>query len=359
VEVIDWTTAGGFLCGALAGGAARYGRLCTMSAIEDALVGHDYRGARAWLLAVVVATLLTMGFGALGLADIASSHYAIPRQHLAGILLGGVLFGLGMTFVGTCSFGLIVRSGGGDMRAAVTAMVVGIFAFAVTAGAFSVPRQWFLRVGMVDLGGYGGATFDRLGASVLGSIGTNLVIVIGLLGVAAFALADPRLRRRRRLIAGTVALGAAISLGWLATTKAVVEFEVTRVESLSFVAPVGRLLLQVMAMPFRGVGFGVASVLGVVLASFVVAALRRELRWEAFDDPTEMRRHLVGGALMGVGGVLAQGCTIGQGMSGMSALAVSAPLFMVAMLTGAHAGLKYLIEGTALWRLGFSSRSEQ
>ena len=125
---IDWAILGGFLCGALAGGAARYGRLCTMSAIEDALIGRDYRGAKAWALAAAVAIAATQLLAATSLVDISSAIYLSPRLHVVALLLGGLLFGLGMTLVGTCSFGLIVRAGGGDLRAAVSAVLVGVCA---------------------------------------------------------------------------------------------------------------------------------------------------------------------------------------------------------------------------------------
>jgi uncharacterized membrane protein YedE/YeeE len=113
-----------------------------------------------------------------------------------------------------------------------------------------------------------------------------------------------------------------------------------------------------MTMSLRDAGFGMAALLGAGLASFAVAAAKRELRWEAFDDAREMRRHLAGAALMGVGGVLAHGCTVGQGLTAASALAVTAPVFIASVLIGAQAGLKFLIEGVSLWRLGFSPRAD-
>ena len=75
--------------------------------------------------------------------------------------------------------------------------------------------------------------------------------------------------------------------------------------------------------------FAVASVIGVVFGSFVVSTSRGEFRWEAFDDQREMRRHLLGALLMGFGGVLARGCTIGQGLSAASTLALTAPVAIV------------------------------
>lgn len=349
---LDWVIAGGLLSGAIAGAAARFGRLCTMSAIEDALAGHDWRGAKAWAIAIAVAIGVTQACAALGWIDIARSAYAGPQVHVLGAVLGGAIFGLGMTLTGTCSFGLLVRTGGGDLRALLSALVVGIFAVALTAGALAPLRLPLLGIGVADFSGIGGASIDRIAGRQFGALAPLAVIggiVVLLLGVA---LADRRLRNRPRLMAGSVGMGFAVAAGWLTTQHAVDLLSIDRPESLSFVAPVGRALLQFMVEPFRNVGFGVAAVCGVLLASLSIAWARGEVRWEAFDDAQEMRRHLFGAALMGTGGVLAQGCTIGQGLSAASALSVSAPLFFLGVLMGAKLGLRYLIEGTALWRLG-------
>lgn len=355
---VDYGIVGGFICGAIAGGSARYGRLCSMTAIEDALVGQDYRGAKAWGLAIGVAGLATLLLAATGHADIDASALLQPRIHVLGTVLGGLMFGLGMTLVGTCSFGLIVRAGGGDLRAFVSAILVGIFAFAVTAGLLAPAREQLLGFGHVDLASVGGASLIGLLAQALGKIAGATVGASGLVALLLVALLDRRLWERPRLLFAAFALGLAVAAGWVVTTTAVADMTATRVASLSFVTPFGRALLQFMTVPFRDIGFGTMSLLGALVASFVVAALRGELRWEAFDDPREMRRHIVGSALMGVGGVLAHGCTIGQGLSAASVLAVSAPIFLMSLLIGAHSGLRILIEGKSLWRLGFSTRAD-
>ncbi|MGE0699785.1 MAG: YeeE/YedE family protein [Hyphomicrobiaceae bacterium] len=354
----DYGIVGGFLCGALAGGGARYGRLCSMSAIEDALVGHDYRGAKAWGFAVGVAGLATLPLAAAGYADIEASALLQPRVHLLGIVVGGLMFGLGMTLVGTCSFGLVVRAGSGDLRALVSAILVGVFAFAVTSGLLAPVRLWLLGFGNVDLSPLGVASLDALLASVIGKAGATAASVAGFVALTLLALSDRRLRARPRLMIAAVMLGLAVAAGWAVTTISVRELASSRIASLSFVTPFGRVLLQLMTVAFREIGFGTSALLGVLLASFAVAAVRRELRWEAFDDPLEMRRHMTGAALMGIGGVLAHGCTVGQGLTAASALALTAPVFVIAVLAGAQLGLKLLIEGTALWRLGFSPRAD-
>jgi uncharacterized protein len=347
----DWAIAGGFLAGALAGGAARFGRLCTMSAIEDALIARDRRAAKAWGLAIASAIGFTQMFAALGWVELGRTLYTNPQVHVFGALLGGALFGLGMSLVGTCSFGLLIRAGGGDLRALMSALVVGVFAFALTTGALAPLRSPLLTIGLVDLSSLG-TSFDVAVARFLGRA-TASASVAGIVGtLAVVALADKRLRRRPRMLASSAVLGLAVAMGWLMTSRAVDAMVVDRPESLTFVAPVGRALLQFMTLPFRNVGFGVAAVCGVLAAALAVSGRRRDFRWEAFDDAHEMRRHLLGASLMGLGGVLAQGCTIGQGLSAASVLSFSAPLFVIGLLVGAKLGLHHLIDGSSLWRLG-------
>lgn len=345
---LDWVIVGGLVAGALAGGAARFGRLCTMSAVEDALVARDFRGLKAWGLVLAVAVATTQIAEAAGLVDTTRSLYMSARFHWAATMIGGVMFGLGMALVGTCGFGLLVRAGSGDLRAAVSAVVVGVFAFAVTAGVLAPVRLYVIERDVIGIA--------RLVPTGWGW--QRWLFITGAFAVlVAAAFADRRLRNRRNLLAGAVGMGLSITLGWIATTRGVDALLLDRAESLSFVAPVGRALLQFMTDPFRNVGFGVAATAGVIAASCAVAIWRREFRWEAFDDPVEMRRHIAGAALMGIGGVMAQGCTIGQGLSAASTLALSAPVFIACVLVGAKIGLVHLIEGRSLWRLGGEIRS--
>lgn len=321
-----------------------------MTAIEDLLIGRDGRGVRAWALAAAIAIAATQGAIWFGLADVSGAVYLSPRLHVVGAVLGGVLFGLGMTLVGTCSFGLIVRAGGGDLRAGVSAMIVGIFAYIATSGVLAALRVAVWDFGVLELPASRPASLGSLAARGGGAVGYAAFVLLVVATLLAFVFADPRLRQRPRLVASAVVMGLAVALGWIVTGRAVDALVMERAESLSFVAPVGRVLLQLMIEPFRNIGFGAAALLGVLAASLAIAALRREVRLEAFDDAREMRRHIVGAAFMGIGGVLAQGCTIGQGLSGLSVLAPSALLFLPALLVGARIGLWHLIEGQTFWR---------
>ena len=340
---------GGFLCGALAGAGAQYGRFCTMGAIEDGVLGGDWRRAKAFGLAVAVAVAgvwllrLTSGF------DVARSVYAMPRFDLLGAALGGLLFGIGMAFAGTCGFGLLVRAGGGDLRAFVTAGVMGVVAFAATGGILSTPRVQLTQLVTIDVSAAGGSFLDRLFTGAPGAFASLIApLVASVLVLIAFS--DQRLRKKPKLILGALAMGLAVTLGWLFSGVLADPFGSHRIESLSFVAPLGRIVVQVMTGALSDVGFAVSSVLGVMSGSLAVVATRNEMRAEAFDDVREMQRHLLGAALMGLGGVLARGCTIGQGISAASALSLSTPIVVMTIVIGARLGLLSLVEGrSVLW----------
>jgi uncharacterized membrane protein YedE/YeeE len=334
---------GGLLCGLAAGAAAQYGRLCTFAAIEDALLASDFRRARAWALALGVAMAATQAMVAAGLIDPLSSFHSAGRLELASLIAGAVLFGVGMALIGTCGFGLLVRGGSGDLRAMLMAVVLGIAAFAATAGALAVPRVWIATFGAVGLGPGASGTLTGLTEGWLGPSASTALALLLAGALAAFALSCAKFRRRSRLLIAAPLLGASIAGGWIVTGVLADPFGAHRLESLTFVAPIGRLLLVIMGESLAQAGFAVTSVVGVVGGSFLVAAARRELRWEAFDDQREMRRHIMGAILMGIGGVMARGCTIGQGLTAFSLTAVTAPVAILGMVVGARIGLAYLM----------------
>lgn len=333
---------GGFVCGLAAGAAARYGKLCSMGAIEDALVGGNSRSLKAWGLALATAIIATQSARFAGVFTPSDSIYAATTIDWPAALAGGILFGLGMALAGTCSFGLLVRLGGGDLRAFVSAILLGVSAFAVSSGALAPIRSYISGMSVVE--------FDAVDQvflpGLLQATGTALpIFVCGFIVcfLVSGALSDGRLLRRPRLITSAIILGLAVAGGWVVTGLAYNSMVTAHIESLSFVAPVGRALLQLMSEQLRDTSFSVVCVLGVISGSLLVAMSREEFRWEAFDDAREMRRHILGAVLMGTGGVLAKGCTIGQGLSAGSVLALTSPIVIIGIFIGARLGLAILL----------------
>lgn len=344
---------GGLICGFLAGFAAQYGRLCTVGAIEDAVVAGDLRRASAWAIAAAIAILMTQTLVLTGALDLSQTHYVRSRLDLVGLIVGGMMFGLGAALVGTCAFGLIVRLGTGDLRALICAMVLGLSAFAATGGVLSPIRTGLTDLGAVDTSAFGGKTLTGIVNAQFGWTASIVCVLLLAGALLGSALTNQRLYHKPRLIAASCLMGCAIAFGWLATGVLADPFAGQRPESLTFVAPLGRLILQLVGEALTTTNFAVATLFGVGAGSFMVAIARGELRWEAFDDQREMRRHLLGAVLMGIGGVLARGCTIGQGLSGTSTLSIAAPIALLAMVMGARLGLAHLIEGRPLftrWR---------
>ncbi|SER01859.1 YeeE/YedE family protein [Thalassovita taeanensis] len=333
----------GLFGGVLLGLAARLGRFCTMGAIEDLLYGGSDRRMRMWALAIGVAVLGSFGLSAMGLLHTESSYYLSIRWMPMASILGGLMFGYGMALSGNCGYGSIARLGGGDMRAFVIVLVMGVSAYVVLSGPLAhlrvtlFPQQDVIN----DLP----PGLAHLLSSWTGLPLSGIGMVIGAAIIAA-ALTSRGFLTDGKSLFWSVVVGIAITSGWVGSTwVASTGFSDVPVVSHSFSAPVGETLLWAMTASARAPSFAVGSVLGVVLGAFIGSLMKGHFRWEACEDPRELRRQITGAALMGAGAVLALGCTVGQGLSAFSVLAFSAPVTFLAIFAGAAIGLRQLIEG--------------
>ncbi|MCW2309817.1 YeeE/YedE family protein [Rhodobium gokarnense] len=339
----------GFAGGAVMGYAARVGRFCTLQALEDAFFAGDLRRLRAWALAIAVALAVTQTAAAGGLIDLSHSIYHHTTFPWLSAILGGLLFGAGMALVGTCGFGTLARIGGGDLRAIVVFLVIGVSAYTAMAGITGMFRENVLDLAVIDLGPIGGASLNTILDTTFGlDTGPFWGYAIAL-GLAVWALKDAFFRATWRLVVAGLAVGAAVGFGWVATGWLIADpFDPQRVESFSFVRPLGNTIVYVMTFSGATIDFGIGAVLGVIAGAFGGAIRARDFRWEACDDARELRRHLVGAFFMGTGGVLAMGCTIGQGLSAVATLSITAPVVMISIALGARLGLAWLMEGSLL-----------
>lgn len=335
----------GLMGGLVLGFAARWGRFCTLNAIESAALGGDTRDLRMWGLAIAVAVAGTFGLDQAGLIEVSSSFYIAAPTHLMATIVGGMLFGLGMAFVGTCGYGSLARIGGGDLKSVVTFLVMGITAYATLRGATA-----YLRVGVFPV-----AETPEVPASFayLLSSQTGLALHYSAYLLAAFLAtlclsSAPFRRSRKRVFVGAL-VGAVVVWGWISTGSiAADEFDPYPLESYTFSAPLGETIIYVMTMSGASLKFGIGAVAGVVVGAAITSLFQGHFRWEACDDAREMRRQILGGFLMGIGSVTALGCTIGQGISAASVLAYSTPVALVSMFIGAWLGLQYLIGGSLI-----------
>ncbi|NIA69719.1 YeeE/YedE family protein [Pelagibius litoralis] len=339
----------GLLAGLVVGAVARGARFCTFGAIEDWILAEDTRRLRSWALAIAVAMIIVQFLDAWGVARIDQSFYLSSDFGWAGAIVGGLLFGFGMAMVGTCGYGTLVRLGGGDLRAFVVFLVLGLTAYMTARGLTGILRESLIEPLNWDLKGIGGQGFSHLLSDVL-EIDRSLagLVIGGAVSLVIFwwCFRSAGFRSARRDIAAGVVIGIVVASGFAATGIVGADpFEPQQVESLSYVLPPGETIVYLLTFSGASIDFGVGLVLGTIAGAFLTAAAKGELRLEAFDDAREMRRHLLGAFLMGFGGVTALGCTVGQGISGMATLSMSAPLALGSIFLGAAFGLHYLVSG--------------
>jgi uncharacterized membrane protein YedE/YeeE len=321
--------------GVMLGLAARLGNFCTLGALETAVWGGDQRRLRLWGVVLAVAIAGTWAGVAAGMIDAGATLYHTVAWNPAASVLGGLAFGYGMALAGNCGFGALVRFGGGDLRSLVVLVVMAIFGFATLAGPLAPLRTiLFPQEPAADLQGP---------AALAGAAMLPLALTIAA-GLLVWALAHAPLRRMPGEVAWGVVAGLSVVLSlagltWLADET----LGAVAVEGPSFTVSTGRTLIWLMTSTAGGLSYSVGSVLGVVAGAVAGALWRGRFRWEACEDPRELGRQVGGAALMGIGGAVAMGCSIGQGVTGMAVLAWSAPVTLAAIVAGGLLGLRGLI----------------
>ena len=333
----------GFVLGTALGFVVRRGRFCTLGAIEDAVYSNDSRRLRSWILAIGVAIIGVHALELWGGLDLSRSIYLGARLEWGALILGGVLFGIGMALNGTCGIGTLRQLGGGDLKALISFLVIGVTAMMTMRGLTGIARISLTEPFTLQLPQSFSQRLPEM-AGLRGAGASFLAIAIGS-AIAGFAFTHSGFRAKLRFAATGAAIGVLIVLGWWATGIAGFDsFDTRRIESFTFVGPLGETLYYFMLSTALQPDFPVGAVLGVVAGSFIAAKSDGSFKWEAPADANDLKRRLLGAFLMGFGGITALGCTIGQGVTGLSTLSVGSALATVSIFAGARAGLFLLVE---------------
>jgi len=325
------------------GFVARRGRFCTLGAIEDTVYAGDTRRLRTWLLAIGVAIIGVHLLEAYSDLDLTRSLYTGARLELGALIIGGLMFGFGMALNGTCGMGTLRQIGGGDLRAVITFLVMGVTAMMTMRGVLGAARVSLTDPLAINLGQSASQRLTAL-AGFQGSGATIAAVVFGIV-IAAIAFSHRGFRATPRFAVTGAMIGLIIVAGWWATGVAGYDaFDTRRIESFTFVGPLGETVLYAMLSTALHIDFPVGAVIGFVLGAFVAAMSDGSFRWQIPANAAELKRRLVGAFLMGVGGVTALGCTIGQGVTGVSTLSVGSFIALLSIGLGARVGLYWLVE---------------
>ncbi len=354
-EVIHKVALWGFVGAMVFGAVANRTHFCTMGSISDWInIGTKTR-FRTWMLAMACALVATQIMQALGWIDLRQSIYLTTNFAWLGYIVGGILFGIGMTIGSGCGQRTLVRVGGGNLKSLVVLLIMGITAYMTLRGLLAFVRIEFIDATSIDLAAWD--ITDQSIAAIIGQwFGINRQFVLYTLttligaGVIYFAFKDPDYRRDYESILTAVVIGVLAAGAWYVT--GVIgndDFEPVPLEALSFIAPAGNTINYLMTYTGSTINFGIAVVFGVISGSLLYSVLSRTFRIEYFASRQDLVAHLIAGVLMGFGGVLALGCTIGQGISGMSTLALGSLIALLSIIFGSAFTIKmqyHLIDDT-------------
>ena len=338
---------GGLAIGFFFGAIISRTNYCAMGALADIHNFGDTRRLRAWVLAAAVAVAGTQMLVAAGVVDTAKSMYAGASFNWLGHVVGGLIFGIGMVFAGGCPSRNLARAGAGDLRALMTLMVLGLFAYMSIGGILAPARNSLESLTTLSLN----APTQRLGDLLATRLPLSSQTLAGLVGggivlaAFAYAFAGKSFRASPIHILSGVGVGLCVVAGWALTGLAFDDLAAKPLApiSLTFVRPAGdslEWLQRYTASPLPG--FGVASLFGALLGAFTVSFARGHFRLATFTDVGDTLRHLGGAILMGLGGVMALGCTVGQSLTGVSTLSVGSFVATAAIVIGGRYGLAAL-----------------
>lgn len=355
-QIVALVVGAGFALAALFGAVMQRTGFCTMGAVADIVAMGDWGRMRMWLLAIAVAIAGANALDLAGLVDLSRSAYPGPRWPWLAFIVGGLLFGVGMTLASGCGSRSLVRLGGGNLKSLVVLVFLAIAAAMTLRGVLSPLREWLVTPAV---------RFDQgqdLSWLLAGPLGTGKRVVQPwiaaalALAIAAFVFRDRDFRTDIERVAGAVLLGLTVVGGWYVTghlgfvaedpetlQEAWLGTRTARPESFTFIGPAANTMELLLAWTDKSVRvtFGVAVIVGTLTGAWVYAILSRGFRWETFASTADLRNHVAGGLLMGFGGVTAAGCTIGQGVTGISTLALGSFVVFAAIVTGAAATMKW------------------
>jgi len=337
----------GFIIAMVFGFVGNKTHFCSMGAISDVVHMGSKGRMGAWFLAIGIAILGVQYLYISGLVDIDASVYRSPNLYLLSYILGGILFGVGMTLAAGCGQRNLVRVGGGSLKALIVLIVLGVTAYMTMRGILAIVRLEYVYAINADLTNQGinnQGLFSYIGSllklediSLLQKIG-GFVVAFGFI---AYAFKHEEFRKSFDNVLAGVAIGACVVAAWYVTGHVGQDdFDPITPQGMAFIGPTGNTISYLMTYTGAEINFGIAVVFGMIVGSFIYATISGTFRIETFSNKSEMVNHLVGAAMMGFGGVLSFGCTIGQGVTGMSTLAIGSFLTLASIIFGSALTMK-------------------
>ncbi len=320
---------------------------CTMGAISD-VVNIGSRGRiGAWFVGIGIAVLGVQFLRSQGFIDLGESMYLSTQFLILSYVLGGFIFGIGMTLAAGCGQRNLVRVGGGNLKSLVVVLVLGITAYMTLRGLLALLRINYIYKADIELQDLGmNSQSLTQGVSALTGIpdGTSMQTIVALIvgiGFIAYAVKQQEFRTSFDNILAGLTIGGCVVAAWFVTGYlGQDDFDPIAPQGLTFVGPTGNTISYLMTFTGAQINFGIAVTFGMILGSFIYAIISGTFRIETFSNQSEMVSHLIGAVMMGFGGVLSFGCTIGQGVTGISTLAIGSFITLLMIVFGCALTMK-------------------
>jgi uncharacterized protein len=345
----------GLAIGLVYGAVGLVSGFCLMSSLRGWWAKGDSRLVRTYALAMGTGVLVTQLLAAYGFVDLGKSIYLQPTFSVPLMFAGGILFGYGMVMSNGCGSRALVLLGKGNLRSFVVVIVLGITAEMTLKGLIAPARIVLLQASQTS------ATVTSLPAwlSSIGLHGTVArLVAAAAIGAALviFAFAHQPFRRTPGQIAAGLVVGLLVAAGWFATGYlGADDFNPVPVTSLTFIAPIADSLQYAMLSTGLSLNFGIITVAGVFAGSLITALLTGRFELEGFSSPRHLLRSAGGAALMGAGGAMAFGCSVGQGLTGLSTLALASFVAVAGIFAGTATGLRGALRVRPLAQIKVSS----
>src|ERR1700742_1999880 len=330
----------GLVIGLVYGSVGLVTGFCIMSVLRGWWAEGDSRLARTYALAIGVAIAASQLLAARCTVDLGKSIYLQPSFSAPVMFLGGLLFGYGMVLSNGCGSRALVLLGRGNFRSLVVVIVLGIFAEMTLKGLIAPARIAGVQLSTITtkLVSIPSALSSFGISESLARMSATSVIAAAFI---IFAFSHAPFRRSFGQVAAGIAVGLLVAAGWYATGYlANDDFNPVPVTSLTFIAPIADALQYVMLSTGSTLNFGIATVGGVFAGSLITALATGRFELEGYRSPQHMLRSAGGAALMGTGGVMAFGCSVGQGLTGLSTLSVASFIAVAGIVLGTAIGLR-------------------
>lgn len=340
MEVTQIVILAGLVIGLVYGAVGLLSGFCLMSSMRGFLAEGDGRLVRSYALVIAVAIAASQFLAGNGMVDLGKSIYLQQSFSVPVLFLGGLLFGYGMVLSNGCGSRALVLLGRGNLRSFVVVIVLAIAAQMTLKGLIAPARIALVQASQTTVGANSlPSVLMMLGLTE--SLSRALAAAATVVALMLFAFAHPAFRRSPGQIAAGVVVGLLVAGGWYVTgCLGADDFNPVPVTSLTFIAPIADALQYAMLSTGLTLNFGIATVAGVFAGSLVTALATGRFKLEGYSSPRHMLRSGSGAALMGIGGVMAFGCSIGQGLTGISTLALGSFVALSGILLGTTAGLR-------------------